>query len=69
MSEKQTSPNPKPASASTDAKADHGQAEIQAAWDDANAKGYWGTVPDETPNEAYTVAGVTKAAKEAKGGK
>ena len=71
MSEKQTSPSPKPASASTDApKAkDHGQAEIQAAWDEANAQGYWGSVPDETPNEAYTVAGVVKAAKEAKGGK
>lgn len=70
MSEKQTSPNPKPASASTDAtKADHGQAESQAAWDEANENGYWGDVPDETPNEAYTVAGVTKAAKEAKGTK
>jgi hypothetical protein len=68
MSEKQTSPSPKPASASTDAKkvADHGKAEIQAAWDEANEKGYWGEVPDETPNEAYTVAGVTKAAKESK---
>jgi hypothetical protein len=68
MSEKQISPSPKPASASTDAKkvADHGKAEIQAAWDEANEKGYWGEVPDETPNEAYTVAGVTKAAKESK---
>jgi hypothetical protein len=68
MSEKQTTPAPKPASASTDAKkvADHGKAEIQAAWDEANDKGYWGEVPDETPNEAYTVAGVTKAAKESK---
>ena len=66
MSEKQTSPSPKPASASTSAKADHGKAEIQKAHDEANAQGYWGTVPDETPNEAYTVAGVTKAAKDGK---
>lgn len=68
MSEKPSTPSPKPASASTDApKAkDHGQAEIQAAWDDANAKGYFGTVPDETPNEDYTVAGVTRKAKGAK---
>jgi hypothetical protein len=33
-------------------------------WDKANEQGYFGAVPDETPNEAYTVAGVTKAAKE-----
>lgn len=73
MSEKPISPSPKPASASTEApkpKAeDHGQAESQAAWDEANEQGFWGSVPDETPNAAYTVAGVTKAAKEAKGGK
>lgn len=68
MSEKPSTPSPKPASASTDAlnAKDHGQAEIQAAWDDANAKGYFGTVPDETPNEDYTVAGVTRKAKGAK---
>lgn len=27
----------------------------------ADEKGYFGTVPDEKPNEAYTVAGVTAA--------
>ena len=69
MSEKQTTQNQKQANASTSesrtatAKDDAGQAEIQAAWDEANAKGYWGEVPDETPNEDYTVAGVTKEAK------
>lgn len=26
---------------------------------DGHEHGYWGYVPDETPNEAYTVAGVT----------
>ena len=68
MSETMTSPSPKPASASTSAKkaSDHGKAAIQAAHDEANAQGYWGTVPDETPNEAYTVAGVTKAARDGK---
>jgi hypothetical protein len=75
MSEKQSSVSPKPVSGSTEATtanadakkvADHGKAEIQAAWDEANEQGYWGSVPDETPNEAYTVAGVTKAAKESK---
>jgi len=34
--------------------------------EEADAQGYFGTVPDETPNEAYTIAGVTKAAKERK---
>jgi hypothetical protein len=38
---------------------DLGQAEVQARFDEAEAKGYWGSVPDETPNEAYTLAGVT----------
>ena len=64
MSEKETSPNPKPASASTSKAADYGKAELQKAQDVADEQGYFGTVPDETPNEAYTVEGVTKAAKE-----
>lgn len=29
--------------------------------EEANEKGYLGTVPDDTPNEAYTVAGVTSS--------
>lgn len=59
-----------------DSKAqDHGQAEVQARFDEATAKGYFGEVPDDKPNEAYTVAGVTKdmpkraAVKDEKGGK
>lgn len=27
--------------------------------EDAHEHGYWGAVPDQEPNEAYTVAGVT----------
>ena len=38
---------------------DVGQAEVKEAVDEATAKGYYGTVPDETPNSHYTVAGVT----------
>lgn len=37
---------------------DAGQAEVQATFDEANAKGYFGETPDETPNENYTLAGV-----------
>lgn len=38
---------------------DAGQAEVQKAFDEANKKGYFGEVPDETPNENYTLSGVT----------
>lgn len=41
---------------------DAGQAEVQANFDRANEQGYVGSVPDPTPNEAYTVAGVTSGA-------
>jgi hypothetical protein len=37
---------------------DVGQAEVTEAVKEANAKGYYGVVTDETPNENYTVAGV-----------
>lgn len=50
MAEKKSS-----ATDSTDA----GQAEVQAKFDEANEKGYFGTTPDETPNENYTLQGVT----------
>lgn len=39
---------------------DDWKAAAQKAADDAAAKGYVGAVPDETPNEDYTVQGVTK---------
>jgi hypothetical protein len=38
---------------------DLGLDEVQAKFDEANAKGYFGETPDETPNENYTLAGVT----------
>ncbi len=33
------------------------------ALEEANKKGYLGEVADKTPNQAYTVAGVTKGAE------
>ena len=38
---------------------DLGQDEVQARFDEAAEKGYFGNTPDETPNENYTLAGVT----------
>lgn len=55
MSENEKKSTPKPA-ASTDA----GQDEVQHAFDQANAQGYWGESSDPTPDDHYTVAGVTK---------
>lgn len=58
------------------AKGDHGQKEVQDRVDAENEQGFRGVKVDPTPNEAYTVAGVTsgdptpetdeKAAAEAK---
>ncbi|MEQ7847727.1 hypothetical protein [Nocardioides kribbensis] len=39
---------------------DLGASEVQAKFDEANAKGYFGECPDETPLENYTLAGVVK---------
>lgn len=41
------------------APTDSGQAEVQAKSDIDTAQGFHGFAPDTTPNEAYTVAGVT----------
>lgn len=38
---------------------DLGASEVQAKFDEAAEKGYFGEVPDETPNENYTLKGVT----------
>lgn len=38
---------------------DLGMAEVQARFDEAEEKGYFGHTPDETPNENYTLKGVT----------
>ena len=32
--------------------------DVQVLFDEAAEKGYFGEVPDKTPNEAYTLAGV-----------
>lgn len=37
---------------------DLGQDEVQAKFDEANEKGYFGETPDDTPNENYTLKGV-----------
>lgn len=42
---------------------DLGASEVQARFDEANEKGYFGSTPDETPNENYTLKGVTSGAK------
>lgn len=42
-----------------DQATDASATQVQKAVDEAEAKGYIGTTPDETPNENYTVAGVT----------
>lgn len=38
---------------------DAGAAEVQAKFDEINAQGYIGEKVDKTPNENYTIAGVT----------
>ena len=43
-------------------KSDAGQAEVQARFDEAADKGYFGSTPDPTPNENYTLKGVTSGA-------
>jgi hypothetical protein len=52
-----------PSSTSTPASSDAGQAELQKAADKVSEQGYVGSVPDQTPNEEYTVEGVTKKAR------
>ena len=42
--------------------ADAGQAEVQAIFDEAADKGHFGETPDDTPNENYTLKGVTSGA-------
>jgi len=43
----------------TKTKDDLGAAEVQAKTDQINEQGFLGTKVDPTPNENYTVAGVT----------
>jgi hypothetical protein len=51
-----TTPAKKSAESSTE---DAGQDEVQARFDEAAEKGYFGETPDETPRENYTLKGVT----------
>ena len=44
---------------SSETEGDLGASEVQARFDEANEKGYFGHAPDKTPNENYTLAGVT----------
>lgn len=44
---------------SSGAADDLGQDEVQKRFDEANEKGYFGHTPDDTPNENYTLKGVT----------
>ena len=59
MSENETSRNQRQA-ASTE---DSGQAEVQAAFDEANDRGYFGVTTDPTPDENYTLRGQAKGAR------
>ena len=43
----------------TAASTDLGQKSVHAAFDEAQEKGYFGVTPDPTPNENYTLKGVT----------
>jgi hypothetical protein len=43
----------------TSAADDLGASEVQAKFDEAAEKGYFGHVPDDTPNANYTLKGVT----------
>lgn len=47
---------------STKSADDLGADDVQAAFDEAEDKGYFGKKVDPTPNENYTVAGVTSGA-------
>jgi hypothetical protein len=53
-----TTPSSKTDGTKDNAK-DLGLAEVQAKFDEAAEKGYFGEVPDSTPNENYTLKGVT----------
>lgn len=45
------------------ASTDAGQDQLQAQFDEAAEKGYFGVTPDVTPNENYTLQGQGKGAK------
>ncbi len=57
----ETSPEGQAAKAEAEANAP-GAAEVQSAMDKATEQGFIGDEVDQTPNEAYTIAGVTSGA-------
>lgn len=57
----ETSPEGQAAKAQAEANAP-GAAEVQHAMDKATEQGFIGVEVDQTPNDAYTVAGVTSGA-------
>ncbi len=42
----------------TNKSTDSGEAEVQATFDEASEKGYFGELADDNPNENYTLKGV-----------
>lgn len=57
------SADPAPVTSSPANPADEvGAAEVQAKFDVAEAQGFFGSTPDATPNENYTLAGVVEGA-------
>jgi hypothetical protein len=63
MSDSDKTQTKKQSTASKNEADDLGASELQAAWDEANEQGYFGTTPDEKDNSEYTVEGVTKGKK------
>lgn len=54
-----TNENEEPATRRSRRGADVGQGHVADVVNEANAQGYYGVTPDATPNEHYTVSGVT----------
>lgn len=51
-----------PKATQTSASEDAGQAQVQEKMDEITDKGFRGVAVDPTPNDAYTVSGVTSGA-------
>lgn len=58
----QNEETPKPSRRPAAEAGDAGQAEVTQRVEEENARGYRGETPDPTPNENYTVKGVTSGA-------
>jgi hypothetical protein len=62
MAEKKNSDTTTQGTKKTTSTTDVGQAEVQQIVDQENEQGYRGTATDPTPNDNYTVSGVTSGA-------